>query len=88
MLAGSNVTVTDLDAPAARLWPDAVSADFANWDASVPVIAIVPMVRLADPVFVIVKTCVGLAAEANVYRAKCLRGWSYRNIGRCSSAAG
>ncbi len=40
-----------------------MSVDFANWDASVPVIVIVPMVRLADPVFVIVKTCVGLAAE-------------------------
>ncbi len=36
--------------------------DFANWDASVPVIVIVPIVRLADPVFVIVKTWVGLAA--------------------------
>ncbi len=61
-----------LDAPAARLWPDACQVDFANWDASVPVIAIVPIVRLADPVFVIVKTWVGLALEAMSAEPKAL----------------
>ena len=61
-LEGSNVTVIVFEAPAAMLWPDALSADFANWAASVPVIVIVPTVRLAEPVFVIVKTWVGLVA--------------------------
>jgi hypothetical protein len=53
---GSNVTVSVFEVPAARVWPDAVSPDFANWAASVPVIVTVPMVRLAEPVFCIVKT--------------------------------
>ena len=59
---GSNVTVIVFEAPAAMLCPDALSADFANWAASVPVIVIVPTVRLAEPVFVIVKAWVGLVA--------------------------
>ena len=62
-LVGSNVTVIVFEAPAAIVWPDALSSDFANWDASVPVIVIVPTVRLADPAFVIVKTCSGLVLE-------------------------
>ena len=62
-LEGSNVTVSVFEPPAAIVWPDAVSFDFANWLASVPVIVIVPTVRLAEPVFCIVKVCVGLAPE-------------------------
>ena len=35
VVVGSNVTVIVLVAPAAMAWPDALSADFANWAASV-----------------------------------------------------
>ena len=62
-LEGSNVTVTVLDAPAAMVWPDALSSDFVNWAASVPVSEIVPTFRLPDPVLVIVKAWLGLLLE-------------------------